>query len=71
MINGMHSIHNINKMKSLFSPLEQFDIITIIPLWLLDLEISITNLTVTTIVVIIVGFIFFFIFYKQKMVPKS
>ncbi len=58
-------------MKSLFSPLEQFDIITIIPLWLLDLEISITNLTVTTVVVIIVGFIFFFIFYKQKMVPKS
>lgn len=58
-------------MKALFSPLEQFDVITVIPIWLLDLELSITNLAVTVILVIIFGYILFFYFFRQKLVPKS
>jgi F0F1-type ATP synthase membrane subunit a len=58
-------------MKAFFSPLEQFDIITIFPIWILDLEFSITNLTVTVIGMIIFGFIFFYFFFEQKVLPKS
>jgi len=58
-------------MKVLFSPLEQFDVITLIPIWILDLELSITNLAVTVILVIIFGYILFFYFFRQKLVPKN
>jgi len=58
-------------MKVLFSPLEQFDVITLIPIWILDLEISITNLAVTVILVIIFGYILFFYFFRQKLIPKN
>ena len=54
-----------------FSPLEQFDVITVVPIWLLDLELSITNLALTVFFVIILGYIFFFFFFRKKIVPKT
>jgi len=58
-------------VRAFFSPLEQFDIITVFPIWIFDLEFTITNLTITVFAVIVLGFIFFYFFYKQKLVPKS
>ena len=58
-------------VKSFFSPLEQFDIFTIIPVWILNFEFTITNLTITLIAVVVLGFIFFYFFFEQKLLPKG
>jgi len=59
-------------MKNYFySPLEQFDVITVIPIWVLDLELSITNLAVTVFFVMVIGYIIFFFFFRKKLVPKT
>lgn len=72
-LSGWHTYNGnlFDKVKSLFSPLEQFDIITILPVWIFDFEFTITNLTITLIAVIVLGFIFFYFFYDQKLLPKS
>jgi len=58
-----------DKMKSFFSPLAQFDIITIVPVWVFHFEFSITNLTITIFSVVLLGFIFFYFFFAQKVLP--
>jgi len=71
----MHDRGNIhdcfNKVKAVFSPLEQFDVISIFPLWVFDMELTITNLSITAFAVIVFGFIFFYFFYKQKLMPRN
>lgn len=72
-LGGWHTYNGnlLDKVKSFFSPLEQFDIITIFPVWIFNFEFTITNLTITLIAVIVLGFIFFYFFYDQKLLPKS
>jgi len=60
-----------DKVKSLFSPLEQFDIITILPVWIFNYEFTITNLTITLIAVIVLGFVFFFFFLIKNCFQKA
>lgn len=55
----------------LFSPLGQFDVITIIPLWLCKYEFSITNVTVTTFIALLLAYIILYVFYGEKIMPKN
>jgi len=69
---NINYIDCFNKMKKFFfSPLEQFDIISIVPLWVFDFELTITNLTVTVFSVVFFGFILLYFFYPKRLVPKS
>jgi len=53
------------------SPLEQFDVITLIPFWVTDMELSITNLALTVFLAIVFGYIIFYFFFDQRLVPKT
>lgn len=56
----------------LFSPLEQFEIVTLIPLKVGGLNISITNSTLLLIISITFGLFWLFMsFYKQNIIPGS
>jgi type II secretory pathway component PulF len=72
-LGGWHTYNGnlLDKVKSFFSPLEQFDIITIFPVWIFNFEFTITNLTITLIAVIVLGFIFFYFFLRSKIASKK
>lgn len=53
------------------SPLSQFDVICIIPLWIGNNEISFTNLSFTVVFVVLIGIIFFFWLYSNQIIPRS
>jgi len=53
------------------SPLSQFDVISIIPIWIGNNEISLTNLSCTVSFVIILGYIFLKVGYRNNLVPKG
>lgn len=52
------------------SPLSQFDIITIFPMIFGNIDISITNLTLSLFLAVSIGVILFYILYSDKLVPK-
>jgi len=53
------------------SPLSQFDVISIIPFWIGNNELTLSNLSLTVVFVIIFGFIFFKASYAGHLVPRS
>jgi ATP synthase subunit 6 len=53
------------------SPLAQFDIICILPLYWGNNEISLTNLSVTVISALIVGLLILYWFYNGHLVPRN
>jgi len=53
------------------SPLSQFDVICIIPMWIGNNEISITNLASTVIFVIVIGIILLWVLYSNTLVPRG
>jgi len=53
------------------SPLSQFDVICIIPLWLGNNEFSITNLSFTVLFVIIIGIVSLYWLYSNQVIPRS
>jgi hypothetical protein len=53
------------------SPLSQFDVISIIPLWIGKNELSLTNLSLTIVFVLIIGIIFFKVLYNNYLIPRN
>lgn len=53
------------------SPLAQFDIICIIPLFWGNNEISLTNLSITAIGAVIVGYIIITVFFNGQLIPRN
>ena len=53
------------------SPLAQFDIICIIPLFWGNNEISLTNLSITAIGAVLIGYIFIIIFFNGQLIPRN
>ena len=53
------------------SPLSQFDVICIIPIWIGNNEISITNLSLTVFFVLLISIIFFKVLYTNNLVPRN
>jgi len=53
------------------SPLSQFDVISIIPLWIGNNELSITNLSLTIVFVIVIGIVFFKLLYNNYLIPRG
>jgi len=55
----------------LFSPLAQFDVICIVPLFWGNYEISITNLSLTAIITMILGIFILYVFFNEQIVPRN
>lgn len=53
------------------SPLSQFDVISIIPMWIGNNEISLTNLSLTIIFVLVIGIVFFKLLYNNYLIPRG
>lgn len=53
------------------SPLSQFDVICIIPMWIGNNEISITNLSFTVLFVIVLGIAVLYWLYGNQLIPRS
>ena len=53
------------------SPLSQFDVICIIPIWIGNNEISITNLSFTVLFVIVLGIAILYWLYGNQLIPRS
>jgi len=53
------------------SPLSQFDVISIIPFWIGNNELTLSNLSFTVIFVLILGFVFFKFIYSNHLVPRG
>lgn len=53
------------------SPLSQFDVISIVPFWIGNNEISLTNLSLTVFFVLIIGAIFFKLLYTNYLIPRN
>jgi len=53
------------------SPLSQFDVVSIIPLWIGNNEISLTNLSLTVFFIIFIGVIFFMLLYTNYLIPRG
>lgn len=53
------------------SPLSQFDVICIIPIWLGNNEFSITNLSFTVMFIIVLGIAFLYWLYSNRLIPRS
>ena len=53
------------------SPLSQFDVISIIPLWIGNNEISLTNLSLTVGFVVLIGIVIFYWLYSNQVIPRS
>ena len=52
------------------SPLAQFDIICIIPLFWGNNEISLTNLSITAIGAVLIGYIIVTVFFNGQLIPR-
>lgn len=52
------------------SPLAQFDIICVLPLFWGNNEISLTNLSLTAIVAVFIGYIFVTVFFNGHLIPR-
>jgi len=55
----------------MMSPLSQFDVICIIPFWIGNNEISLTNLSLTVFFVLVIGAVFFRLLYTNYLIPRS
>jgi len=55
----------------MMSPLSQFDVICIIPFWIGNNEISLTNLSLTVFFVLIIGAVFFRLLYTNYLIPRN
>lgn len=53
------------------SPLSQFDVISVIPFWIGNNELTLSNLSFTVIFVLILGFFFFKYVYSSHLVPRG
>lgn len=53
------------------SPLSQFDVISIIPIWIGNNELTLSNLSLTVVFVLILGFVFFKFIYSNHLVPRG
>jgi ATP synthase subunit 6 len=55
----------------MMSPLSQFDVICIIPFWIGNNEISLTNLSLTVFFVLVIGAVFFRLLYTNYLIPRN
>ena len=53
------------------SPLDQFDIISIVPIFIGYKEMTVTNLTVTLFALILIGVSIFYMLYEDRIVPRN
>jgi F-type H+-transporting ATPase subunit a len=53
------------------SPLAQFDVVSVITIFLRNYEVSITNLSITVFFVLLVGYFLFFVFFVGHFIPRA
>lgn len=53
------------------SPLAQFDVICILPIFWGNYEISLTNLSLTVIITLILGIFILYIFFNEQLIPRN
>ena len=53
------------------SPLSQFDVVSVITIFLRNYEVSITNLSISVILVLFVGYLIFNVFFVGHLVPRA
>ncbi len=53
------------------SPLAQFDIVSVMTIFLRNYEVSITNLSITLLFVVFIGYILFYVFFIGHVIPRN